>query len=52
MLRDKFFCVSETFDDAVDYDFFMSKAGAYVMAVTNPDPSVSVLMPDHYEIYY
>ena len=52
MLRDKFFCVSETFDDAVDYDFFLRKAGAYVMAVTNPDPSVPVLMPDHYEIYY
>lgn len=52
MLSAKFFYISETSDDAVDYDLFMRKAGPYVMAVTNPDSSVPVLMPDHYESYY
>lgn len=52
MLRHKFFYVSETDEEAVDYDLFMRKAGPYVMSVTNSDPAMPVLLPDHCEQYY
>jgi len=52
MYKDKFFYISDTMDDAVDYDAFMRLAGPYTMSVTNADADVPVLSPDQYEIYY
>lgn len=52
MYADKFFYISDTRDDAIDYDAFMRLAGPYTMAVTNSDTRVPVLSPDHYEVYY
>ncbi len=52
MYADKFFYISDTMDDAVDYEAFMRLAGPYTMAVTNVDTRVPVLLPDHYEVYY
>jgi len=52
MYKDKFFYISDTMEDAVDYDAFMRLAGPYTMSVTNSDDQVPVLSPDHYKVYY
>lgn len=52
MFKDKFFYLSNTMDDSIDYEAFMRLAGPYIMSVTNSDTQVPILSPDHYQIYY
>ncbi|OED44231.1 hypothetical protein AB833_01955 [Chromatiales bacterium (ex Bugula neritina AB1)] len=52
MYAAKFFYVSETMDDAHDYDLFMRLTGPYTMSVTCGDPSVPILAPDLYQNFY
>jgi hypothetical protein len=52
MVERKLFYITETKNQAQDYEQFMKLAGPYWLSCTHPDPSTPIYSPDHYKIYY
>ena len=52
MVKNKLFYISETGNEAQDYQKFMKMAGPYWMSCTHPGQSIPILSPDHYLSYY
>ena len=52
MVRNKFYFISETEDEIIDYQQFMKLAGPYWMSCTHTDSSIPILDPDAYKTFY
>lgn len=52
MVKNKLFYISETGNDAHDYEQFMKLAGPYWMSCTHPENDVEIFNPDHHNNYY